>query len=154
MGNNPVTGVDPSGLDILLAVRKATGFPFTTFDANHVYLWSTVYARGEGTGGSSGTHSGAAETAPSPGNYVRISGLSAKEELAIIDRMANVKDTGIYIPYINDCFTKAQNVIDYFKLGVEIPWSRTGQIKPVSDTTTAAIDPPTSSMTSGYSSTK
>ncbi len=120
--NNPVKWIDPLGLEIWVAVRKAKR-PLTYFNANHAFLWDTTTNRGYGMGGSPETEP------PPPGAYTVIEG-SVGREAEIMAHMREIADTGMWIPWINDCFCKVDDVIDH--LDLEHPGFPAGRIGPIS----------------------
>lgn len=78
--------------------------------------------------GSSGMGAHEPEEKPFPGNYVVVPG-SAGREKEIMDYMKQIADKGMWFPGKNDCFTKVEEVLKHFDLGVEIPFHRTGPIE-------------------------
>ena len=138
--NNPIMLVDPMGLDILAAIRKADA-PLSIFDANHIYLWYTDAAGGRGEGwGTAGSGSSArhnhVETMPAEGMYIKIN-LDPSQEAAFWKRWKDegYADQRFYCPYISDCFSRPVSLTAEFGVSLTIPWSRTGQIKPVTSGT-------------------
>jgi RHS repeat-associated protein len=54
VAGNPISDVDPRGLEILVCSRKAKGLFFQSISANHGYLWDTRNNKSCGAHGSSG----------------------------------------------------------------------------------------------------
>ena len=117
VGNNPINRIDPSGLEIWVAVRPAHP-PLGWIGANHAYLWDTTTSRGYGMGGDE-------RVKPAAGSYTVVQdsqGLEAKI-------MTNIrKPQGLWIPYLNDCFQVAARALESEGLSAMPPAGRFGPI--------------------------
>lgn len=133
--NNPMMGIDPFGLDIWVAIRKADT-PFNWFNGNHIYLWNTNLAEGWGTAGSGSSAShNHQETKPAPGMSIKLE-IDKSQEAEFWKRWKDegYADKGLYFPFISDCFTRPVALAEKFGVKLTIPWNRTGDINPVVST--------------------
>ncbi len=137
---NPVSLVDPLGLEIWVAVRKSNAWWAGPLDANHLFLSDTTTQSGYGMAASSGSDvEHAPENEPPPGTYVPVPGSEGREG-TIMDYMREIADTGVWFPGWNDCFTKVQDTLTHFDLSVDIPFNRAGPF--ITEPTAAGDDVP------------
>jgi RHS repeat-associated protein len=128
VGGNPVNGIDPSGLEIWVVNRPVRGV-LESIGANHAFLWDTTTNTGYGMGGSSGSGMiGMEYTFPPPGSY-RVVPNSDGREAEVIAYMVETGNQGLWIPFLNDCHTKVDDVLSHFNLeNPGAPGGRLGQI--------------------------
>ena len=108
---NPVNALDPSGLKILICNRKVTGGPAAAV-GNHAYFWNTKDNSCCGMSSSSGSGTPTTdckEAGPArEGNYGpfdachEVADSEGKED-ALMRCCNKTANSGIWIPWLNDC---------------------------------------------------
>jgi RHS repeat-associated protein len=112
VASNPMSLIDPRGLEILMCSRKAQGWLFEAVDANHGYLWDTRTNKSCGAHGSSGRGmENPIELGPGPGkdncNAVpRSSGLEDQ-----IMSCCKEKGKEAFVPTISDCQERQRDCV-------------------------------------------
>jgi RHS repeat-associated protein len=141
VGGNPVSWIDPWGLEVWIVVRKSTAWYLKPkmINGNHLYLWDTTTETGYGMTSSSGKEVGhKAEKEPPPGNYVVVPGSEGREE-EVMRHMCDIADEGVWWLKRNDCFSKVEKVLKDCGLPADHPFKRRGPIPSENSTSGAPL---------------
>jgi RHS repeat-associated protein len=135
VGNNPVTGIDPWGLELRIYNRLITDGPLA--GANHAFLYSTVTEQAWGTSGSSGSGAQVNETYTiNNGTYSVVPNPNNISEVDVMNYMKDTRNSGLYFPFLNDCHTHVDTTLSNFGLeNPGAPGGRLGTIPPPSNST-------------------
>jgi hypothetical protein len=102
VGNNPVSGTDPEGLEVWICNRK------TTWGAgNHAYLWNDRDNSCCGTGSTKKCK----EKGPKGGDSCRMVDGSGGKENDVMKCCQKTADDGIWFPWLNDCHVAADDCL-------------------------------------------
>jgi hypothetical protein len=82
---------------------------------NHSYVWSDLEGVGDGTTGSFGSGVHHSENGPTTDACFFIEG-SRGIEKQMMQYMHIIRDKYLYVPFLNDCHSKVDIVIDHFGL--------------------------------------
>jgi len=145
--NNPVSGIDPSGLDLRVYNRPVDGGPLAAIGANHAFLCSTETKQCWGTAGSSGSGGQADKWKDIEGSnlpYNVVANPQNIDESIVMNYMDQTRNSGVYIPGIRDCHSAVNRTLSNF--GLENPGAPGGRLGSLpsqsSGTATGAISIP------------
>ena len=128
VGANPVSYVDPTGLQVFVCNRAVNGFPFT---GNHSYLWDATSGNAEGMRGSTGSGMASKEKGPigSDGDACNKVQDSEGKERAVMDYMKKYGNWGTWLPVVNDCHSAVARALD--ANGLQNPGAPGGRLGPL-----------------------
>jgi RHS repeat-associated protein len=134
---NPISHIDPLGLDILVCSRKAHGV-FALVNANHGYFWDTRNKKSCGAHGSSGKgKTEPMESGPGVDECNLVPGSGGRED-GIMKCCAGAGD-GFFFPGVTDCQAREKNCID--GAGLNWPGVPGGRFGVPSNTPPAPLPP-------------
>ncbi len=123
VANNPVIGIDPSGLELRIYNRPVNGGPLSWIGANHAFLYSTE----TDTAGSSGSGAQADERAViDTGSYNVVPNPQNIPESDVMNYMRDTRNSGVFIPGLRDCHSAVDCALGYF--GLENPGAPGGRL--------------------------
>ena len=141
--NNPVINIDPFGLELRIYNRPADG-PIGSVGGNHAFLYSTEIGISQGMGASSGSQGSVNE--PIDGlSYNVVPNPTGISEADVMTYMESTMNSGIWIPYVNDCHEAIDDTLGNF--GMENPGAPGGRVGTIPNTGTSITD--SNSYTSG-----
>jgi RHS repeat-associated protein len=132
--SNPINLIDPSGQEVRVYSSNAFNVP----GLNHTFVYSTQTATGRGRDGSSGFNwgNGVGDIVNSPYNLVSLPAGTSEAAFIAAVRSYPGWDTGIWIPYANDCHTDLAKAFNHAK--VPYPGAPNGRID-IDDSSRAAM---------------
>jgi RHS repeat-associated protein len=124
VGNNPVMGVDPTGLEIRVYSSNAFGIN----GLNHAYVWSTEEGIGKGRAGGYGYEWGNGVGNPSADPHVVVPDLKGMTEKQFMDKIYEYPGWNhfLWIPWVVDCHSELKGAFDY--AGVPYPGAPNGRV--------------------------
>lgn len=128
VGGNPVSFVDPTGLQVSVCTRPTTILGGT---GNHAYIWNHIDQSSAGMGGAFKLgKTGAGEVGPAGGDECKQVKGSEGKEGAVMASLRRNANAGPWIPGLNDCHNAVDTALLIHGLpnpgppGGRFPWPR------------------------------
>jgi len=117
VGGNPISAVDPTGLELRIYNRPVTAAPLSWIGANHAFLYSTETDQAWGTASSSGSGAQVNERAViNNGAYAVVPNPQHLPESDVMNYMDDTRTSGLYIPGLRDCHSAVDRTLSNFGL--------------------------------------
>jgi len=117
VGGNPISAVDPTGLELRIYNRPVTAAPLSWIGANHAFLYSTETDQAWGTASSSGSGAQVNERAViNNGAYAVVPNPQHLPESDVMNYMDDTRNSGLYIPGLRDCHSAVDRTLSNFGL--------------------------------------
>ena len=128
VGGNPVSYVDPAGLQVFVCNRAVDGFPFV---GNHSYLYDSTTGASEGMRGSSKSGMASSERGTRGDACNKVDGSEGKEK-QVMDFMRRNQNAFVWIPGANDCHSAVERALG--ANGLQTPGAPGGRLGPLPGT--------------------